>query len=173
MLDSWTVLLLLTQFGGSSTANLPDCWKKYQWPQICRCYHFYGRKQRITKEPLDEGERGEWKSWLKAQHSENKHHGIRSHHFMVNRWRNSGNSGRLLFGLPNHCRWWLQPWNLKTLTPWKESYGYEQPRLHIKEQRYYFANKGPSSPGYSFSSSHVWIWELDYKESWALKNDTS
>ena len=37
----------------------------------CRWHHCYGRKQRGTKEPLDEGERGEWKSWLKAQHSEN------------------------------------------------------------------------------------------------------
>ena len=53
--------------------------------------------------------RGEWKSWLKAQHSENEDHGIRSHHFMGNRW---GNSVRLYFGgLQNHCRWWLQPWN--------------------------------------------------------------
>ena len=48
----------------------------------------------------------EWKSWLKAQHSENKDHGIRSHHFMGNRWGNSGNSVRLYFsGLQNHCRW--------------------------------------------------------------------
>ena len=43
------------------------------------------------------------KSWLEAQHSENKDHGIQSHHFMVNRWRNNGNSGRLCFGeLQNH-----------------------------------------------------------------------
>ena len=47
---------------------------------------------------------------------------------------------------------------------------YDQPRQHIKKQRHYFANKGPSSQGYGFSSSHVWIWELDYKESWAQKN---
>ena len=46
-----------------------------------------------------------------------------------------------------------------------------QPRQYIKKQRHYFANKGPSSQSYSFSSSHVWMWELDYKESWALKND--
>ena len=53
------------------------------------------------------------------------------------------------------------------LTPWKESY--DQPRYHIKKQRYYFASKGPSSQGYGFSSSHVWRWELDYKESLAVK----
>ena len=52
--------------------------------------------------------------------------------------------------------------------PWKKSY--EQPRQHIKKQRHYFADKGLSSPSYGFSSSHVWMWELDYKESWALKN---
>ena len=46
------------------------------------------------------------KSWLKAQHSENEDHGIRSNHFMANRWGNSGNSVRLYFwGLQNHCRW--------------------------------------------------------------------
>ena len=79
---------------------------------ICRWRHPYGRKWRGTKKPLDEGESGEWKSWLKAQHSENVDHGIRSHHFMGNRWGNSGNSVRLYFlGLQNHCRWWLQPWN--------------------------------------------------------------
>ena len=57
---------------------------------------------------------------------------------------------------------------IKTLTPWKESY--DQPRQHIKKQRHYFVNKGPSSQGYCFSSGHVWMWELDYKESWAQKN---
>ena len=71
-------------------------------------------------------------------------------------------------GLQNHCRWWLQPWNWKTLTPWKESY--DQPRQHIKKQRHYFANKGLSSQGYGFSNGHLWMWELDYKESWAPKN---
>ena len=72
------------------------------------------------------------------------------------------------WGLQNHCRWWLQPWNLKMITPWKESY--DQPRQHIKKQGHYFASKGPSSQGYGFSSGHAWMWELDYKESWAPKN---
>ena len=43
----------------------------------------------------------------------------------------------------------------KMLTPWKRSY--DQPRQHIKKQRHYFANKGPSSQGYGFSSGHVWM----------------
>ena len=47
---------------------------------------------------------------------------------------------------------------------------YDQPRQHIKKQRHYLANKDPSSQGYGFSSSHVWMWELEYKESWVLKN---
>ena len=54
------------------------------------------------------------------------------------------------------------------LTPWKKSY--DQPRQHIKKQRHYFADKGLYSQSYGFSSSHVWMWELEYKESWALKN---
>ena len=54
------------------------------------------------------------------------------------------------------------------LTPWKESY--DQPRQHIKKQRHYFVNKGLSSQSRGFSSSHVWMSVLDYKESWAPKN---
>ena len=54
------------------------------------------------------------------------------------------------------------------LAPWKKSY--DQPRQHIKKQRHYFANKGPSSQSFGFFSNHVWMWELDYKESQALKN---
>ena len=52
---------------------------------------------------------------------------------------------------------------IKRLTPWKKSY--DQPRQHSKMQRHYFANKGLSSEGYGFSSRHVWLLELDYKES--------
>ena len=50
---------------------------------------------------------------------------------------------------------------------------YDQPRQHIKKQRHYFANKGLSSQGHGFSSSRIWMWELDCKESWALNNDVS
>ena len=105
----------------------------------------------------------------KTQHSKNEDHDIQSYHFMANRWGNNGNRDRLYFGeLQNHCRWWLQPWNSKMPSPWKKSY--DQPRQHIKKQRHYFADKGPSSQSYGFSSSHVYMWELDHKESWALKN---
>ena len=48
--------------------------------------------------------------------------------------------------------------------------GYDQPRQHIKKQSHYFTNKGLSSQGYGFSSSHVWMWELDYEEWWVQKN---
>ena len=54
------------------------------------------------------------------------------------------------------------------LTPWKKSY--DQPRQYIIKQRHYFANKGLSSQSYGFSSGHVWMWQLDYKEGWAPKN---
>ena len=71
-------------------------------------------------------------------------------------------------GLQYHCRWWLHPWYLKTLAPWKKRY--DQPRQHIKNQRHCFANKGPSGQSYGFSSSQVWMWELDHKESWTPRN---
>ena len=54
------------------------------------------------------------------------------------------------------------------LAPWKKSY--DPSRQHIKKQRHYFANKGPFSQSYGFSSSHIQMWELDYKESWAQRN---
>ena len=72
-------------------------------------------------------------------------------------------------GLQNHCRWWLQPWNLKTLAPWKKSY--DQPRQHIQKQRHSFADKGKPSQSCGFSSSCVWMWELDNKESWYPRID--
>ena len=56
----------------------------------------------------------------------------------------------------------------RMLAPWNKSY--DKPRQHIKKQRRYFANKVPSSQSYCFSSSHVWMKELDYKESWVPKN---
>ena len=61
----------------------------------------------------------------------------------------------------------LSGWSIKDITG---SESYDQPRQHIKKQRHYFADKGPSSQDYGFSGGHVWMWELDYKENWAQKN---
>ena len=55
-----------------------------------------------------------------------------------------------------------------TLAPWKKSH--DKPRQCIKKQRHHFVNKGPSSQSHGFSRSHIWMWELDHKEGWALKN---
>ena len=54
------------------------------------------------------------------------------------------------------------------LAPWKKSY--DKPRQHIKKQRHHFASKGPSARSYGFSSSHIWMWELNSKQDWTLKN---
>ena len=54
------------------------------------------------------------------------------------------------------------------LVPWMKSY--DKPQYHIKNQRHYFANKGPYIQSYGFSSNYVWMWELDHKEDWELKN---
>ena len=88
---------------------------------------------------------------------------------MANRRGKSRNSDRFDFpGLQNHCKRWLQPWNEKTLSPWKESY--DKPRQCINKERYHFADKDPYRQSYGFSSSYVQMWELDYKESWVPKN---
>ena len=82
---------------------------------------------------------------------------------------NSGNRDRLyLEGLQNHCRWWLQSWNSKTLTAWKKV----MTKLDslLKSRDITLLTKVHLSQSYGFSSGHVWMWELDYKESWATKN---
>ena len=81
---------------------------------------------------------------------------------MTNRWRNNGNSDRLYFGAPKSLQMVTAAMKLKTLALWKKSY--DQPRQHIKKQRLYFANKCPSSQSYGFSSSHAWMWELDWRK---------
>ena len=71
-------------------------------------------------------------------------------------------------GLQNQCRWWLHTGNEKMLAPWKKIY--DQSKQHVRKQRHYFVNKGPSSQNYCLSSSHVWMWEWDYKEIWVPEN---
>ena len=88
---------------------------------------------------------------------------------MVNRWENNRNSERLYFGgskitADSDCSQEIKRCLLlgrKAMTNLDSI---------LKKQRYYFADKGPSSQGYGFSSGHVWMWELDCEESWGLKN---
>ena len=57
---------------------------------------------------------------------------------------------------------------INMLAPWKENC--DKPRQHIKKQRHYFANKGSCNQSHGFSSSHVWMWELNHKEGWERKS---
>ena len=100
---------------------------------------------------------------LKLNIQKTEDHGIWSHYFMANRWGNSENSVRLFIlggskiTADGDCSHEIK----RRLLLGRE---------HIQKQRHYFVSKGSSSQGYGFSGSHVWMWELDYKESWALKN---
>ena len=74
----------------------------------------------------------------------------------------------LFWGAPKSLQMVTAAMKLKDTCSLEENY--DKPRWHIKKQRHYFAGKGPSSQSYGSSSSHVWMWELDYKESWEMKN---
>ena len=88
---------------------------------------------------------------------------------MANRWGRNGNSGRLDFGgAPKSLQTVIAAMKLIDICSSEEDF--DRSRQHIKNQRHYFANKCPSSKRYDFSCSHVWMWELDYKESWGPKN---
>ena len=91
----------------------------------------------------------------------------------ITSWRIDGETvetvtDSIFLGSKNYCRWRLQPWNEKTLAPWKKSY--DKFGQYINKQRHYFAKKGPYSQSCGFSSSHVWMWELNHKEDWVPKN---
>ena len=96
----------------------------------------------------------------------------------VTSWQTDGETletvSDYFFRLQNHCRWWLQPWNEKTLTSWMESY--DQPRLHIKMQRHYFVNlvKAMVFPvvmyGYeSWTIKKAERWRTDALELWCWR----
>ena len=122
-----------------------------------------GRKWRGTKEPLNEGERGEWKDGLKLN--------IQNTKIMtsgpISSWQIEGEKMEavtdFVFLGSKICSH-----ELKDACSLEEKY--DQPRQHIKKQRRYFANTGPSSQIYGFSRSRVWMWKLNHKESWVLKN---
>ena len=145
-----------------------DCREKYQPSQKCRWYNPPGRKRRI-KEPLDEGERGEWKTWLKTQHYRNEDHGIQFHHFMatIDREKMETVADFYFLGLQSHCRWWLQPWNYKMLAPWKKSRN--KPDRVLKIRHIALPTK-IDVVKCSFSRSHVHMWELGHQQGWLQKN---
>ena len=74
----------------------------------------------------------------------------------------------LVSEVPQSCPTLCDPMDCSI--PGSSVHGIDQPRQHIKKQRHYSVNKGLSSQGYGFSSSRVWMWELDYKESWVQRN---
>ena len=89
---------------------------------------------------------------------------------MANRRGKGGSSDRFsLLGLQNHGRWWLQPWDEKTISPWQESY--DKPRECVEKQGFYSADKRSHSQGYGLPSGHVQLWELDSKEGRTPKID--
>ena len=114
-----------------------------------------------TKELLDESEREEWKSWLKTKHLKTKIIASDS----ITSWQIDGETMETVTDLlDGDCSHEIKiPLLLgrKAMTNLDDI---------LKSQRHYFVNKGPSSQGYGFSSSHVWMWELDCEESWVPKN---
>ena len=109
------------------------------------------------------------KSWLKAQHSENEDHSIRSHHFMGNRWGNSGNSVRLYFGglqitADGDCSH-----EIKRRLLLGRKVMINQDSI-LKSRDITLPTKVHLVKAMVYSSGHVWMWELDYKESWMLKD---
>ena len=111
----------------------------------------------------------EWKSWLKTQHSENEDHGIQSHHFMANRWGNSGNSDRFFsLGFQNHCRWWLQPWNKRHLLLGRKALANLDSILKSRDTA--LSTKIRIVKDMVFLSSQIWMWALGQKENWTLKS---
>ena len=125
-----------------------------------RWHHPYGRKWRGTKKPLNESESGEWKSWLKAQHSENEDHGI----WPITSWEIDGKTVKTMSDFIF--------WGSKITANGDCSHEIKRHLLLGRKAmiRHYFAEKSPPNQRYSFSSSHVWMWELDCEESWSLKN---
>ena len=131
--------------------------------------HPNGRKPRRTKEPLDEGEKENKEAGLKL----NIHKTKIMASSPIASWQIDGETMETVTDL-----FWggaLKSQQMVTSArKLKDTCSLEeklwQARQHITKQRHYFVNKGPSSQSCGFSSSHVWMWELDYKESWAPKN---
>ena len=105
--------------------------------------------------PLDQSERGEEKAGLKLNIQKVKIMASGA----ITSWQIDGETmetvRNFIFLAPKSLQIVTAAMKLKDISPWKKSY--DQSRQHIKKQRHYFANKGPSSQGYGFSSSHLWM----------------
>ena len=112
--------------------------------------------------------KGEWKGWLKAQHSEKEDHGIRSHYFMGNRWETVETVSDFIFGASKITA--DGDWNQETKRCLLLGRKVMTKLDSILKIRHYFANRSPSSQGYGFSSGCVRMWELNCEESWVPKN---
>ena len=147
-------------WAGWITSWNQDHWEKYQQTQTCSwCDHPYGWKRRGTKEPLDEGERGEWKSWLEIQHSKNEDHGIQPHHFMANR---SGKVETEVYFIFLGSKITVDGYCSHEITRHLLLGRKAMTNLEKAETSLY--DKGPHSQSYGFSNSHVWILQLDHKK---------
>ena len=131
----------------------------------------YGRKPRRIEEALDESERGEWKGWLKTQHSKIKDHGIQSPHLMANGWGNDGNSERFYFlGLQKSLQM------VTAAVKSKDTYLLLGRKAMInldsilRSRDITLLTKVCLVKCMVFPVVMLWVWELDHKESWAPKN---
>ena len=148
-----------------------DCHKKYKQPQICKWYHFNGRKWRGAKKPVDEGKRGTWKSWLESQHEnktkQNSDHGTQ---FIISRHT----EGEQMEAVTDFI------FLASKISPDGDcSHEIKRPLLLgskaitnldsvLKSRATTLPTKVHIVDG--FSSSHVQVWELDHKEGWVPKN---
>ena len=155
-------------WAGWSRSWNQDCWEKYQQPQIHRWHHPYGRKWTGTKEPLEVGERGEWKIWLKTQHSKIKITASGP----ITSWQIDGKtietvSDLIFLGSKVTVDGdWSHEIKRHLLLGRKAMTNQDS----VLKSSHYFANKGSYSQSYGFSSSHVWMWELNHRKGWVLKN---
>ena len=138
---------------------------------VCRWQHPYGRKQRGTKEPLDEGERGEWKSWLKTQHSKTKIVASGP----ITSWQVDGETmeteTNFIFldskiTVDGDCSHEIK----RSLLLERKAMTNLNRVLPTNLTNRTFADKGPSSQSCDFSTSHVRMWKLYHKEGWVPKN---
>ena len=136
--------------------------------QICRWHDHNGRKWTGTKEPLEVGERGEWKTWLKTQHSKMKIMASGP----ITSWQIDGETMETMSDLiflgskVTVDGDWSHEIKRHLLLGRKAMTNQDS----VLKSSHYFANKGSYSQSYGFSSSHVWMWELNHRKGWMPKN---